>query len=89
MSDSGRFVRRDLDSLRLIALGRIPRCTGCPRYRALVAVKDRGAAPAFGLPAVPADCHYQVCAPLVARFDAAAALPTYDAGELRRSATRS
>jgi len=61
----------DPDSLRLLGLGRIPRCTECPRYAALVSGHtDRlaGATSSGRLPAVPANCHFQACAPLVSRY---------------------
>ena len=54
-----------IDSLRILALGRIPRCTRCPRYRELARRERKGP-----LPPVPPACNHQVCAPLVARFDA-------------------
>lgn len=57
----------DLDGLRLIALGRIPRCASCPRYRALVAQHTLDAPTAEAMPTVPGFCHHEVCAPLVAR----------------------
>jgi hypothetical protein len=60
----------DVDGLRLFALGRIPRCTHCPRYRALVRVHSDGLSPARTLPAVPNDCAHQVCAPLADRYAA-------------------
>jgi hypothetical protein len=57
----------ELDGLRLIALGRIPRCRDCPRFRTLVVVRSRGGCLPATLPSVPAGCTHQVCAPLVAR----------------------
>jgi len=57
----------DLDGLRLLALGRIPRCSSCPRFRSLVAAHERGFAVAGEPGAVPAHCRHEVCAPLVAR----------------------
>ena len=89
MSDTGRLVPRDLASLRLFAMGRIPRCAGCPRYRALLALQSFAPAPSGRLPAVPAYCHYQVCAPMAARYETAAALAVGEVVELRRDATRS
>ena len=60
---------KELDSLRLIALGRIPRCQNCPRYRAL-GESHRGRH--FGrLPEVPSGCRHQVCAPLAHRHERA------------------
>jgi hypothetical protein len=61
----------DIEGLRLVALGRIERCSRCPRYEALVAgyLGDRldGPAPARTLPPVPAECRFQACTPLVVR----------------------
>jgi hypothetical protein len=48
-----------IDSLRLEALGRIPRCMDCPRYKALAAGRRRSE-----LPEVPTGCTFVVCAPL-------------------------
>jgi len=62
----------DLDGLRLIALGRIPRCADCPRYRALVRTHDGRRLPGTFLPAVPEGCTHQVCEPLVHRLNAPA-----------------
>jgi hypothetical protein len=61
----------DLDSLRLLALSRIPRCAVCPRFHALLSARARGSLGA--LPAVPTGCTHQVCAPLVTRYAPAAA----------------
>jgi hypothetical protein len=60
---------RELDELKLIALGRIPRCARCPRYAALVADLDTPDTSGGRLPAVPLYCSYQICAPLAARFE--------------------
>ena len=57
----------DLDGLRLLALSRISRCSGCPRYHVL-AEAYRGIVPVTGLPQVPLACDHQVCAPLVSRL---------------------
>jgi hypothetical protein len=54
----------ELDTLRLFALGRVPRCGRCPRYRAMLAVGARATA----IPGPPAYCSYQICAPLAARL---------------------
>ena len=62
----------DEDGLRLMALGRIPRCADCPRYRALIEQHQEcraGRAPSAAMPAVPDYCHFQVCAPMAARFE--------------------
>ena len=62
-------VRSDeLDGLRLLALGRIPRCGVCPRYAALTDAHARGTRIRGRLPSVPECCTHQVCAPLVVRF---------------------
>jgi hypothetical protein len=58
----------DVDGLRLFALGRIPRCTRCPRYQALVAAHTTGSGCGPGLPLVPSFCLHQVCAPLVDHY---------------------
>ena len=61
-------VFSNLDELRLMALGRIPRCAGCPRYRALdSAFRSRGGGRG-PQPLPPANCTYRVCAPLAARW---------------------
>jgi len=58
------------DALRLFALGRVPRCGRCPRYRALSFVgPNREDRQPEALPAVPEFCTYQLCAPLVARYE--------------------
>lgn len=57
----------DLDGLRLVALSRIPRCSGCPRFHALVAAHDGGSA-RESLPEAPPYCTHRVCAPLAARW---------------------
>jgi hypothetical protein len=66
---------RRLDGLTLIALGRIPRCAGCPRYAALVSAHAAGTNRPHGLPVVPLYCTHQVCAPLAARFVGVAPAP--------------
>jgi len=68
MSDKrARLKLCDLDSLRLMAIGRIPRCRNCSRYRGLVeAHAEPGIARALAAP--PSHCTYQVCAPLAARL---------------------
>ncbi|MHC4416915.1 MAG: hypothetical protein ACYS0G_16735 [Planctomycetota bacterium] len=65
----------DLDGLRLIGLGRVPRCTGCPRYQILVDAHEEGAT-GRRLPPVPAYCTHQICAPLATRYDATEARRT-------------
>lgn len=58
----------DLDGLRLVALGRISRCQECPRYLALVESHFGPERDVESWPTVPANCSFEVCAPLVARF---------------------
>ena len=59
---------RELDDLRVIGLSRIPRCAGCPRFRALErAVEMRSPFPA-PLPAASRSCVYRVCQPMAARL---------------------
>jgi hypothetical protein len=57
------------DALRLLALGRIPRCERCARYRALASTHAAPRGLRLALPAVPDFCVYQVCAPLAARYE--------------------
>lgn len=63
-------VDRDMDGLRLAALGRIERCKGCPRYSALVSVYRAAGpgAPRTRLPEVPRNCGFAACAPLASRY---------------------
>ena len=63
-----KFRGDELDGLRLLALGRIPRCGVCPRYAALTDAHARGTGIRGRLPKVPECCTHQVCAPLVARY---------------------
>lgn len=58
----------DLDGLRLFALGRISRCAGCARYRSLVAAHGGLSRIRVDVPAAPATCSHQVCAPLLKRL---------------------
>jgi hypothetical protein len=58
----------DLDGLRIFGLGRIPRCTDCLRYRALVDAYKGASTLSILPPGVPEDCTFQVFAPLVARY---------------------
>lgn len=63
------FPARELDRLRLVAVGRIPRCARCPRFAALVdGQRSGGRIDASALPSVPAFCTHEVCAPLAARM---------------------
>jgi hypothetical protein len=61
------------DGLRLLALGRVPRCERCARYRVLAQAPEEPAGPLAALPPVPAFCTLQLCAPLAARYRATAA----------------
>ena len=63
------FQTDDLDGLRLLALGRIPRCGSCPRLKALVDVHAREAKISGFLPDAPDHCTHQVCAPLIDRYE--------------------
>ena len=70
----------DLDSLRLLGLGRIPRCAACPRFRALLQIHRSAGQVVAPPPAPPEDCTYRVCAPLSLRcwgplFEAGVAQP--------------
>jgi hypothetical protein len=65
---------QDLDGLRLVALGRIPRCARCELYRSLVTIHSGSFDPRGGLPASPPGCTHQVCAPLASRMSQAARL---------------
>jgi len=58
----------DLDGLRLLALGRIPRCGSCPRFGALADAHARGTKICGLLPDAPDHCTHQVCSPLMIRF---------------------
>jgi len=60
--------RRDVDSLRLVALSRIPRCASCPRFHALYRAYESSAMLGNTLPMAPSNCHHQVCGPMVHRF---------------------
>ncbi len=63
---------QDLDGLRLIALGRIPRCVGCELYGSLLRIHSGALERPSGLPAPPAACTHQICAPLASRMARAA-----------------
>jgi hypothetical protein len=65
-----RKIRQvELDGLRLIGLGRVPRCRRCPRYADLVEHYVDPPTAATGLAAVPADCDHCYCAPLASRYE--------------------
>lgn len=82
-------ANEDIDGLRLAALGRIDRCSRCPRYEALVAgyLADRLEARPHcrPLPAVPGECRFQACTPLVARRSWADLPATADPAAVRRA----
>ena len=61
--------RQDLDGLRLLALGRIPRCGNCARFAVLAEAHERGTAIRGELPDVPENCTHQVCTPLIVRYE--------------------
>ena len=64
---------QELDGLRLIALGRVDRCSGCARYLELLrAWQEVG--PPRALPPAPASCSYRICAPLARKHGAGMAL---------------
>jgi hypothetical protein len=60
----------ELDGLRLIGLGRVPRCTRCPRYANLVEHYVDSRAATTRLAPIPADCEHCYCAPLARRYNA-------------------
>jgi len=68
-----RFERQGFpgktDGLRLFALGRVPRCGRCPRYRALSRACASENQRRESLPPVPEFCTYQLCTPLAARYE--------------------
>ena len=59
----------ELDGLRLIGLGRVPRCKDCPRYASLVEEYVDPRPASAGLAAVPTDCEHCYCAPLPNRYE--------------------
>ena len=77
-----RIQTDDLDELRLVALGRIPRCGNCPRFGALVDAHARRNTVRGLLPDVPEDCTHQVCAPLVMRYECADVMEPATDGEI-------
>ncbi len=62
----------ELDGLRLIGLGRVPRCSRCPRYADLVEryVNSRAANGRLAAPAL--ECDHRHCDPLVQRYETCA-----------------
>jgi len=67
----GRDVKLvELDGLRLIGLGRIPRCKDCPRYADLVESYLDPLKHGAGLASAPAGCADQYCAPIARRYAA-------------------
>ena len=81
------ILPNDIDGLRILGVGRIPRCPSCPRYQALVAAYEQTTILSPVLPEVPENCTFQVCAPLVSRFSrprpAASARAAIDAASAR------
>jgi hypothetical protein len=67
---ASRGSSRSLVGLQLLAIGRIPRCKSCPRYRSLQQDHRRSAVSEHPLPQIPGGCTHQVCDPLVARHEA-------------------
>jgi hypothetical protein len=65
-------IGNELEELELIALGRIPRCMGCPRYAAMLTLHVGGHPWKGDMPAVPLYCSHQVCAPLAVRLSSRA-----------------
>jgi hypothetical protein len=61
----------DIDGLRLLALGRIPRCADCKLYRELRALHDDRSRLPSRLPQPSAICKHKVCAPLAVRLSGA------------------
>jgi hypothetical protein len=66
MRRRGNF--REMDRLRLVALGRIPRCGGCPRYKVMRTAVRSGVNVHGCLPVAPAGCTHEVCAPIALRY---------------------
>ena len=66
-----RKIRQtELDGLRLLGLGRVPRCKRCPRYDDLVEHYVDSRAATTRLAGAPADCEHCYCAPLARRYEA-------------------
>lgn len=59
---------RELDELRLVALSRIPRCTGCPRLEALQDFVHLGMAIVNPWPPAPGRCRHPICVPMLRRL---------------------
>ncbi|NIL99468.1 MAG: hypothetical protein GTN89_00545 [Acidobacteria bacterium] len=62
----------ELDGLRLIGLGRVPRCSRCPRYADLVERYVNGHAARTRLAEPALDCEHRHCDPLARRYEASA-----------------
>ena len=69
MAWNARAACVEIDSLRVLALGRIPRCGHCPRYEGLLLAVRGGETRSVALAPVPKFCTYQVCAPLARRVE--------------------
>ncbi len=65
-----------LDGLRLIGLGRVPRCGRCPRYADLVERYVDSHARRAGLAAPAPECDHRHCDPLARRYGDAAPQPS-------------
>ena len=76
MKDSKSHI--DMDGLRLIGLGRVPACSGCPRYHDIVAAYTQPALRGMRLSAVPKQCAHPYCAPLAQRYGARPPAPAWD-----------
>ena len=59
---------REMDGFRIVALSRIPRCAGCPRFEQIRAAYIRGGYRPAPVPASRIDCRHEVCAPLLPRL---------------------
>jgi hypothetical protein len=58
----------ELDGLRLVGLGKISRCTGCPRYHSLVDAYSSGRDTKVDVAAARAGCPHHYCKPLAKRY---------------------
>jgi hypothetical protein len=62
----------ELDGLRLIGLGRIPRCKDCPRFADLIESYVNPRQNEGRLASAPRGCAHQCCAPIARRYGAPA-----------------
>ena len=58
----------ELDGLRLVGLGKINRCSGCPRYHSLVNAYLSGRESDVSVAPPRAGCPHHFCKPLAKRF---------------------